>query len=249
MNTRLTQAQIDDMCAKRPVRAAEGGCIMTGPVRLSFPTLTPEAKAKAKSKSVLANPPDKYSAALLFPHKNIGPLMEALRAAVRQHYPTITDPMVLLNPLDKNAPVKDQGVKVNVSEGGREAVKKSTAGYTVGLPYINPKSGNLIPCFRAEAGRWVNILPGELETIMYGGCWVDAKLVMFKSTTSANPGVALGLQGLWKLADDNSFGGGGGAVATEGGSAGDVIGIEDPNSVGGGVVPQTSAAPPSTDWG
>ena len=230
--SRLAPQQIAALCAKRPVRIAEGGMVMTGPVRLTFPSLAKKAKPLTPGGA------EKYQAALLFPHGNIGPLMQALRAKVKEHYPKVSDPGVLLDPKNKNSPVKDQGLKVSTADGGLEPVRKTTLGYKTGLPYVNAKSGNAIPCYRAVAGQWVQILPEELEKVMYGGCWVEAKLTMFPSSTSANPGVALGLQGLWLLADDNSFGGGGGASAGEGGDASDVVSIEDPNS---NIVPAAAA--------
>lgn len=221
--TRLDPQQIAALCSKRPVRVVEGGMLMTGPVRLSFPSLD-------KKRPAVRGGVEKYSASLLFPHKNIGPLMSALQAKVRECYPNVTDPNVMLDPRNKNHPVKDQGLKISTADGGFDEIKKTTAGYVTGLPFISPKSGNAIPCYRAVAGRWVQVLPEAIEKLLYGGCWVDAKVTMFKSSTAANPGIALGLQGVWLLADDTPFGGGGGASAEDGGSASDAVSIADPNS-------------------
>lgn len=243
-HSRLSDAQIASLLQRRPVRVVEGGAIMTGPVRLSFPSLD--------KKTGIAGGVQKYNATGLFTHKNIGPLHQALVAAVRQNYPNVTDPSVMLDPFNKNHPLKDQALKVSTNDGGRDPIRKSLAGYTVGLPYINPKSGNAVPCFQAVAGQWKSVMPEEIKDVFYAGCWVEMKLTIFKSTASANPGVALGLQGVWKLADDETFGGGGGgASADEGGSADDAVSIEDPNAAlgapGGGWGGNT-AQPEASAW-
>jgi len=204
MNTRLTLEQINFLLRSKPMRVAEGGGVLSGAVRLSYPSLAKRAKNLRDP-----NAEGKYQAAGLFPTTNIGPLAELCKSTARAAYPSVTDPSMFMDKYSKNSPIKDQ-----------------------------------VPCFKAVAGRWVPILPEELEKEMYGGAWVEAKLVCFKSTTSANPGVALGLQGLWKLADDNFLGGGGGASADEGGEA-VALGVEDPNQ----IMQSTAAAGGSDGWG
>ena len=235
MNTRLTLDQINFLLRSKPMRAAEGGGILTGPIRLSYPAL------KDRAKSLNPGQEGKYQAAGLFPHSNIGLLVEMCKGVAKSSYPNVTDPSIFLDKYNKNSAVKDQALKVSVADGGREPVKGTSDGYVPGLPFFNAKSGRQIPCFKAVAGRWVPILPEELEKEMYGGAWVEAKLVCFKSSTPANPGVALGLQGLWKLADDNFLGGSGGASADEGGEA-VALGVEDPNQI-----MQSTAAPTGQD--
>jgi hypothetical protein len=239
MNTRLTLEQINFLLRSKPMRVAEGGGVLSGAVRLSYPSLAKRAKNLRDP-----NAEGKYQAAGLFPTTNIGPLAELCKSTARAAYPSVTDPSMFMDKYSKNSPIKDQSLKVNVADGGREPMKGTSDGYVVGLPFFNAKSGRQVPCFKAVAGRWVPILPEELEKEMYGGAWVEAKLVCFKSTTSANPGVALGLQGLWKLADDNFLGGGGGASADEGGEA-VALGVEDPNQ----IMQSTAAAGGSDGWG
>ena len=252
MYTRLTDAQIDRLVSGNPARVGEGGMVFTGAVRLSFPKL-------AKPEVMKNSPPGavpKYQAAGLYTHKNIGVLMEALRAAVRLHYPNVVDPNVLLNPFNKNSAVKDQALKVSVADGGKDAIGKTLAGYVAGLPYVSGKSEQAVPCFHNVGGRQVVILPEELDSVLYGGCWVDIKYKIIKSGSAGNPGVFFGLQGLMKLADDNSFGSIGGKATAE--DFAGAVAIEDPNAnaimQNAGLAqndwdaPATSAASAS-DWG
>ena len=207
-----------------PPRVGEGGVIYTGAVRLSWPALAKPQLPKT------AKPGDKpkYQASGLFVHKNIGVIMEALKASVRANYPNVTDPMVLLDPKNKNSAVKDQGLKVSVKDGGLDPVNNTTSGYVVGYPFCSGKSEKAIPCFHRKYGRVVAMLPEEITTLLYPGCWVDMKYALIKSTSAGNPGVFFGLQTVMKLADDTSFGSAGG-----GGSADDFassVSIEDPNA-------------------
>lgn len=220
-----------------PPRILEGGMISTGAVRLSWPSLSKPAKVR--------NPGDKpkYQAAGLFPHNNVGPIMEALRAAVRAAYPSLQDPNVLLNPRDKNHPMKDQGLKVNVADGGLNPMEKSMGGYVPGLPFFNAKSMRPIVCIRRVAGREVVVVGEDVDTHFYAGCWVDAKLLILKSTAAGNPGVFWGLQGLFKLADDTRFEGSGGGASPE--DFASAVSIEDPNE---NQIMQSSAAQ-TTNWG
>ncbi len=237
MNTRLTLEQINFLIRSKPMRAVEGG-IMTGPVRLSYPSL------KERAKSLNPSVEGKYQAAGLIYHSAIGPLVELCKSTARSAYPSVTDPGIFLDKFNKNSPIKDQSLKVNVADGGREPIKGTSDGYVSGLPFFNAKSGRQIPCFKAVAGQWVPILPEELEKELYGGAWVEMKLICFKSTTTANPGVALGLQGIWKMADDNALGGGGAGASA--GEAGEVValGVEDPNN----IVPNTGASSGQDGW-
>ena len=222
--SRLTEAQIAQLCAKRPIRMSEDGCIMTGPVRMSFPAVAEKVSYQGGKA--------KYQSALLFPHTNMNPFMEACRAKLRELYPKVPDPNIFLDRFNKDHPIRDQALKVNVAEGGRSATKATLAGYKAGFAFINPKSEKQQPkLFHVVRGQWVPVLPEEITKVFYAGCWVEAKVGMYKSI-DANPGLALGLNALWKLADDNTFGGGGGNVsAEEGGDAGDAFSAEDPNLI------------------
>lgn len=233
--SRLTEPQIAGLMAKRPIRVTEDGGIMTGPVRLSFASLA------APSKAVGVGGKEKYQSALLFPHTNLDVLEQFLVAKLKTYYPTVADPVsVFLKPLDKNSAVKNQGLKINAKDGGYEPVKPTVGGYTKGFMFINPKSMRQPTLFHVVRGQWVAVLPEEITKVMYSGCWVEAKLVAIQSTVSANPGASLGLQGLWKLADDTSFGGGTGASAAEGGDVGDAFAAEDPNLIPSNDVPGDS---------
>lgn len=240
MNTRLTEAQINHLVNGNPPKIAEDGMVYTGAVRLSFPKLAkPETMKNAGPGAV-----PKYQATGLFVHKNIGVIMQALSATVRQHYPNISDPKVLLDPFNKNSAVKDQALKVSVNDGGRDAINKTLAGYVPGLPFVSGKSEKAVPCFHFVQGRLVAVLPEELDKVLYGGCWASIKFKIIKSGNAGNPGVFFGLQGLTKLADDIQFGGAGGNARAEDFEG--AVAIEDPNA-NSGVVPGSTVE--GNDWG
>lgn len=250
MQIGLVPELYDRLIAGNPPRIGEGGQVFSGAVRLSWPSLSKPAKP------MTAGATPKYQASGLFTHKNISVIMEALKAAVRMHYPSVSDPSVMLNPRDKNHPMKDQGLKVAVADGGFEPIKKTVAGYVPGFPFLTAKSTQAVPCFHNVGGRVVAVLPEELDKVLYAGCWVTMKLAIIKSTSAGNPGVFFGLQSIMKLADDKPFGGAGGGGTPED-FAGSVA-IEDPNAnvimQNAGLAqndwdaPATSAASAS-DWG
>lgn len=223
----------------RPRVDASGVVIFTGAVRASWPNLSKPGKALNPGQK------PKFQISGLFLHKNISPIMDAILAAVRLHYPTLPDPRVFLDPGNKNSPVKDQGLKVNVADGGREQIKASTAGYIPGLPFVSGKSDPDRPptCMRMLGGRPTLIPQDEADKVIYPGCWVDIKFRIFKSTSAQNPGVFLGLQGVMKLADDTAFGGGGGGASAE--DFAGATAIEDPNV--NEIAHQAAGA--SSDWG
>lgn len=229
--SKRTEAEIQSLIAKRPIRLTDDGCIMTGPVRMSFASLDKPAKP------VEVGGKEKYQAALLFPHTNLGVFKEALMAKLRLDYPGLVDYSGFVSATNKSSPVKDQGMRINAKDGGFEPIKPSIGGYTKGFMFINPKSMRQPALFHVVRGAWVCVLPEEITRVMYSGCWVEAKIALIKSTTSANPGEATGLQGVWKLAEDTSFGGGSGASAAEGGDVGDAFAAEDPN-----IIPQNDTA-------
>lgn len=219
-------------------RIAEGGLIYTGAVRLSWPSL---AKPQLTKNPKPGDKP-KYQASGLFVHKNIGVIMEALKAAVRRDYPNVSDPMVLLDPKNKNSAVKDQGLKVSTKDGGYDPINATTAGYVTGFPFVSGKSEKPVPCFHRIDGRVVAMLPEEIENLLKPGFWVDLKYKIIKSTSAGNPGEFFGLQSVMKLGEDTAFGGSGG-----GGSAADwesTVSIEDPNA---NQIMQNSTGQ-SNDW-
>lgn len=241
MNTGLSPENFQRLVAGNPPRAGEGGIIYTGAVRLSWPSLCkPSVQRGQEGKQT-----PKYQASGLFPHNNIGVVAEAVKAAIRQHYPNITDPSILMDPRNKNHPLKDQGIKVASKDGGFDIMGKTTGGYVPGLPFVTAKSTQNVPCMRRVNGRDVMIMQEELDAVMYAGAWVNMKLLLIKSSSAGNVGVFFGLQGIFKLADDNKFGGGAGATAEDfsGGFT-----IEDPNA--GGIVTSTASAGATSDpWG
>jgi len=221
-----------------PPSVGEGGVLFSGAVRLSWPSLSKPKVAMAGSTGK-----PKFQATGLYTHKNINVIMEALKASIKLHYPTVSDPSVLLNPLGKNSAVRDQALKVSVADGGQEAIKGTTSGYVPGLPFFTAKSLNAVPCFHNSGGRVAAVLPEEIDRILYAGCWVTMKLVLIKSTSTGNPGVYFGLQSVMKLADDKAFGSAGG-----GGSPDDfatAVSIEDPNA--NQIIQNTNIA--QNDWG
>ena len=238
MQTGLAPELFERLVTGNPPRVGEGNIVYTGAVRLSGPSLAKPAKPQKPGDT------PKYQAAGLWPHKNIGVIMDALRAAVRQHYPNVTDPSLFLNPRDKNHPIKDQGLKVSAADGGYDPINKTTGGYVPGLPFFNAKSTQQVPCIRRVGGRDIITLPEELEKEFYAGCWVNVKLAILKSTNAGNPGVFFGLQGMFKLADDTRFGGGGNSATAE--DFAGAVAIEDPNA---NQIMQSTQAAAGNDWG
>ena len=250
----LAPELLERLLTGNPPRIGEGGVIYTGAVRLSWPSLAKPSLPKT------AKPGDKpkYQASGLFVHKNIGVIMEALKAAVRRDYPNVTDPMVLLDPKNKNSAVKDQGLKVSVKDGGLDPIHNTTAGYVPGFPFVSGKSEKEVHCFHRKDGRVVKLLPEEIEELLKPGYWVDLKYKIIKSTSAGNPGEFFGLQNVMKLAEDTAFGGGG----SSSGTAEDwdsSVAIEDPNAnqiiQNSGVSqndwdsPAAGAASSGDDWG
>lgn len=215
----LTPEMYTRLIESNPPRVAEGGSFFTGAVRLSHPSLH-------KKTAYLQGVP-KYQAAGLFTHNSVKVLVDYLKAASRGFYPDVSDPGVFINPKSKDGAIRDQGLKVNVNDGGLNVEAKTLGGYIPGFMWVNPKSGQPVPCFYFMRGRLVAAVPEEIEQIFYPGCWVTMKLNCFKSTAKGNPGPVLGLQGVTKLADDRKFGGGGGGARAE--DFDGAVAIEDPN--------------------
>jgi hypothetical protein len=225
MHTGLTPETFKRLIDLNPPRQGEGGMVFSGAVRLSWPYLAAPQAPKAGNKGK-----PKYSGSFLLYHKNLGVLADAVKAAIKQHYPNVSDPKVFMDPKNKNAPFKDQGLKVSTAEGGLDPIGRTTAGYVPGCYFMTAKSVQPVPCFARRDGRTQVILPAEIESVFYPGAWVDVKLTLIKSTDNGNPGVFFGLQSVMKLADDTRFGGGSSGRAEDFDSA---TPIEDPNAIVG----------------
>lgn len=233
----LPASSYERMLQAYPPRMGEGGRLFSGAVRLSWPHLAKPTVMKGMEGK--ATP--KYQASGLWTHKNLGVVREAVKSSIRLHYPNITDPAVLMKPDDKNAALKDQAQKVSTADGGMEAIKGTIAGYVPSYPFFTAKSTIMVPYYHVVGGRRVIVLPEEIEKVLYAGCWVDMELSLIKSTSSGNPGVFFGLQGISKIVDDKKFGGAGAGTAPE--AFGEVVEIENPNA----IIPGNAVA--GNDWG
>ncbi len=220
INSRLSADQIAKLANSNRPRVAENGAIFSGAVRLSFPNLDSPYKGKMSEK-------EKFQLSGLWPHNAVKTLEDVLRTALQREYPNLTDPSIFMDRRSDKATIKDQGLCVNVKDGGYSPLKSTYGGYVPGFPWFRAKSGFAVPCFQFVAGKPTIVLPENIPEVFYSGCWVDVKLNLIKSTSSANPGVFFGLQGVVKLADDNTLGGGSSASASD--FAGAVV-IEDPNA-------------------
>lgn len=243
-NSRLSKEWMAAAMKAYPPRI-EGNKLDTGLVRVAFPVLT--QKALEKQKTQFPGQAPKWQLQLLYPSKDVRVIVEFLRAGVRQHYPAFaSNPDALIDPFNKDHALRDQALRVNVSDHpeGKERIKKTLSGFEPGYYFSNPKSGvdYPIPCFRSMNGRWVSIPEAELTQQVYGGCWGKARLSIIKSGLQSKPGVYFGIDGFWKLADDTPFGGGGRATAEDGGAIDQSLLIEDQNAV------MQSNPAPGDDW-
>ena len=232
-NTSLTPENFTLLHQKNPPAMAEGGAIMTGAVRLNWPSLSKPAKPQNPAQKA------KYQASGLFYHQNIGLIQKWLEAAVRQHYPSLPDPSIFLDPKNLNHPLKDQGLKVMPQDGGFRAMKGdpkkdvTEIAHVPGYRMLTAKSNREVNGFRFDRaqGKVVSVLPHEQDDVFFPGCWVSMKLIPIKSTAAGNPGVSLGLQGIMFLAADTRLGGSGGPGSSEGDWTGAGV-IDYPNEVG-----------------
>lgn len=245
MATDLSLDQLNRLIASNPpTMSPDGEHFFTGAVRLSFASLD---KATVGKQPRPGQKP-KYQATGLFPHRNVGAIHAALTAKVRQFYPHVTDPNVLLDPMNKNHPLRDQGLKVSTKDGGFDGLGKTYQGWIPGLPWVAAKSEQPPKVYHVVLGQVTEIvIPDDRAKLVPSGSWVSMKLRILKSTDAGNPGLFLGLQGLTKLASDRAFGGGGGASADDFAGA---VAIEDPNgsSAGGGIVPVTKPQVSVSAW-
>ena len=231
--TSLTPENFTLLHQKNPPAMAEGGALMTGAVRLNWPSLSKPAKPQNPAQKA------KYQASGLFYHQNIGLIQKWLEAAVRQHYPSLPDPSIFLDPKNLNHPLKDQGLKVMPQDGGFRAMKGdpkkdvTEVAHVPGYRMLTAKSNREVNGFRFDRaqGKVVSVLSHEQDDVFFPGCWVSMKLIPIKSTAAGNPGVSLGLQGIMFLAADTRLGGSGGPGSSEGDWTGAGV-IDDPNEVG-----------------
>lgn len=222
MDTSLTPEALKRLIDGNPPRIDANGDIYTGAVRGMFLSF--------HEKTGMPNEPrekDRYVGTFVFPHNNIGLIVEELRRKTREFYPN-QDPDDFMDKYNKNSALKDQALMVAKSDGGR-SMKPTLAGFVPGLPWVRAKSNRELNYFKAQGGSYVKVLDSDLASTFYSGCWLIAKLNIYKSTTNANPGPVFGLQGAMKIADDKAFTGGAGA---KGADFGQVTAIEDPNASG-----------------
>jgi hypothetical protein len=231
--TSLTPENFTLLHQKNPPAMSDGGAVMTGAVRLNWPSLSKPAKPQNPNQAA------KYQASGLFAHQNIALIQQWLEAAVRQHYPSLPDPKVFLDPKNLNHPLKDQGLKVMPQDGGFRAMKGdpkkdvTEKAHVPGYRMITAKSNREVQAFQFDRaqGKVVSVPVHEQDEVFYPGCWVSMKLIAIKSTAAGNPGVSLGLQGIMFLAHDTRLGGSGGPGSSESDWSGSAP-IDDPNEVG-----------------
>lgn len=231
--TSLTPENFTLLHQKNPPAMSDGGAVMTGAVRLNWPSLSKPAKPQNPNQAA------KYQVSGLFFHQNVALIQTWLEAAVRQHYPSLPDPKVFLDPKNSNHPFKDQGLKVMPQDGGFRAMKGdpkkdvTEKAHVPGYRMITAKSNREVQAFQFDRaqGKVVSVPVHEQDEVFYPGCWVSMKLIAIKSTAAGNPGVSLGLQGIMFLAHDTRLGGSGGPSSSESDWSGSAP-IDDPNEVG-----------------
>lgn len=213
----LSREQIASLIKGNPPRITPEGVIYSGAIRASFVYLAQREKPFTPGQT------GKFSLTGLFPHKDIKAIADALEAAARGFYPGFKSLATLIGARAANPPLRDQGQKVHVDDGGENEEKASYSGYVPGLPYFVAKSGQEVAAYDQRGNR---ITQEEIGNAIRSGFWVNAKLNVYKSSVSANPGVFFGLNGIHLLARDRTFGAGAAASAED--FAGGFT-IEDPN--------------------
>lgn len=113
--------------------------------------------------------------------------------------------------------IRDQAEWISPADGGRNVQGKSYKGFVPGAGVMLPTANRqptlwVPPVVNGEGTRFVGT-PAEIDAAFYSGCWVIAFLNVYQSKAAENPGVFFGLEGLFKVADDEKLGGESGAAA------------------------------------
>lgn len=180
---------IEEMWAKFPCQkvvdanGVENGNFRTGPVRGSFMSVL------TRSKPIAPNPQGKFQATALFPPAaNIDILKQAATEAALAKWPQagqVGGPTL-------HTPFRQQADKANLE------------GYTPGGIFITATADQRAPYAVNAQGA-----PITEEAQLLSGAWYFFVLRPFTFDAGLKKGVSFGLQGVMKIAEDRSFGGGG----------------------------------------
>lgn len=180
---------IEDMWAKFPCQkivdqnGVENGNYRTGPVRGSFMSVL------QRNKPIAPNPTGKFSATALFPPAaNIDILKQAATEAALAKWPQagqVGGPTL-------HTPFRQQADKANLE------------GYTPGGVFITATADQRAPYAVDARGA-----PITEDSHVMSGAWYLFVLRPFVFDAGLKKGVSFGLQGVMKIADDRTFGGGG----------------------------------------
>lgn len=169
-------------------------CI-TPPFRISFPAIF-EKKMNNLSKKM------EYSCVALWPP---GADMSGIKAAIFEAGKSAwgPDPAKWPKPasgLKMRSPLRDQGEKEKVDENTGE--KFLPPGHVKGAMFANMKAAKDKPGIIDQKKRPIT----EPDDI-YAGCWVRASINAYAYSQGGNVGIALGLNGIQKVKDDEPFSG------------------------------------------
>ena len=206
MQTRMTADWISKMTAGNPATLLPSGNVRLPPARMAFADVVRPSEEKVVNGQVQ---PSKYGCTLLFGPDADLTALRALRAErIAEYFPQNKTGAGL------DDPIKDQGIRVAPAEGGSNKQGKTLAGFVPGLLMIGPNANlDYRPRLsRIENGEPVTAFGTEEELVkeFYGGCWVMATVSVFHGKNPRNPNAFYGLASVLKIADDNSFKGGGG---------------------------------------
>lgn len=186
---------IEDMWAKFPCQkivdqnGVENGNFRTGPVRGSFMSVL------QRNKPIAPNPTGKFSATALFPPAaNIDILKQAATEAALAKWPQagqVGGPTL-------HTPFRQQADKANLE------------GYTPGGVFITATADQRAPYAVDARGA-----PITEDSHVMSGAWYLFVLRPFVFDAGLKKGVSFGLQGVMKIADDRTFGGGGSSPASD----------------------------------
>lgn len=180
---------IEDMWAKFPCQkivdqnGVENGNFRTGPVRGSFMSVL------TRNKPIAPNPTGKFSATALFPPAAD---LSILKAAATEAA------------LSKWPQAGQQGGPTLHTPFRPQADKANLEGYTPGGVFITATADQRAPYAVDARGA-----PITEEAQLLSGAWYFFVLRPFIFDAGLKKGVGFGLQGVMKIAEDRSFGGGG----------------------------------------